>query len=843
MSNEIKIVGSPAAIPDSSDDRVDDITFQPLLEHMLNGVAYCHMLYEGGQPSDFIYLYTNPSFEQLTGLKNVTGKLVSDVIPGIRQSDPGLFEIFGSVAAGGDAVKFETSIEALGMWFSLSVYSPKQGHFVAMFDVITQRKLTEEQLKQSEETYRTLFETTVQGIVYQNTEGRIISANPAAERLLGLTLDQMQGRTSIDPRWGAIHEDGSAFLGETHPIMLAMKTGKPVSGVVMGINNPMFEHPVWIRINAIPVFKKGTDEIDYAYSSFEDITERKKAKEELEKNRQQLLQNEEQLRYVLQGSELGFWDWNIVTNEVQRNERWGEMLGYTYEELKNTTRQWTDFIYPDDRERAWQSIHDVLEGNSPAHKAEYRMLHKDGGIRWILDQANVIQRSANGKPIRMSGTHTDITERKKSEDMNRENSLRLNRILDNLFTYVALLDINGVVQEINKAPLVRGGYRREDVIGQLFYDAPLWNYDDEVRTQLIAAINAAKQGVDSRYDVAVKMGDELVPIDLQIAPVRDSSGQIIGLLPTAVDITKRKKAEETTLAAKKQLELMTATVPGVVYQFMTTPQGRWSFLYVSKGIEDLYEITAEEVYHDHLALTDRILSDDRASYIESVERSTASLSYWEHEHRIMTLNGKIKWVLGKATTQQQADGSVLWSGILTDITERVLLMQELEQLAKTDVLTGLVNRRQFLELAELEITRSRRYNNMLTIMMMDIDYFKTVNDTYGHKAGDLVLQKLATICKDVLREVDIIGRLGGEEFAVLLPETVGMEAMDVAERIRQELENASVDLPDQATTVKFTVSIGIATMTSRQETIDSLLQDADAALYQAKNSGRNKIVS
>ena len=843
MSNEIKIVGSPASIPDSSDDRVDDITFQPLLEHMLNGVAYCHMLYEGGQPSDFIYLYTNPSFEQLTGLKNVTGKLVSDVIPGIRQSDPGLFEIFGSVAAGGDAVKFETSIEALGMWFSLSVYSPKQGHFVAMFDVITQRKLTEEQLKQSEETYRTLFETTVQGIVYQNTEGRIISANPAAERLLGLTLDQMQGRTSIDPRWGAIHEDGSAFLGETHPIMLAMKTGKPVSGVVMGINNPMFEHPVWIRINAIPIFKKGTDEIDYAYSSFEDITERKKAKEELEKNRQQLLQNEEQLRYVLQGSELGFWDWNIVTNEVQRNERWGEMLGYTYEELKNTTRQWTDFIYPGDRERAWQSIHDVLEGNSPAHKAEYRMLHKDGGIRWILDQANVIQRSANGKPTRISGTHTDITERKQREDMNRENSLRLNRILDNLFTYVALLDTNGVVQEINKAPLVRGGYRREDVIGQLFYDAPWWNYDDEVRTQLIAAINAAKQGVDSRYDVAVKMGDELVPIDLQIAPVRDSSGQIIGLLPTAVDITKRKKAEETTLAAKQQLELMTATVPGVVYQFMTTPQGRWSFLYVSKGIEDLYEMTAEEIYQDHLALTDRILSDDREAYIDSVERSAANLSYWEHEHRIMTLNGKIKWVLGKATPQQQADGSVLWSGILMDITERVLLMQELEQLAKTDVLTGLVNRRQFLELAELEIARSRRYNNMLTIMMMDIDYFKTVNDTYGHKAGDLVLQKLATICKDVLREVDIIGRLGGEEFAVLLPKTVGMEAMDVAERIRQELEKAKVDLPGQATTVKFTVSIGIATMTSRQETIDSLLQDADAALYQAKNSGRNKVVS
>ena len=118
------------------------------------------------------------------------------------------------------------------------------------------------------------------------------------------------------------------------------------------------------------------------------------------------------------------------------------------------------------------------------------------------------------------------------------------KIIDNLFSYVALLDNDGVVQEVNKAPLERAGYHREEVIGHYFYDAPWWNYDENVRDQLIEAIDAAKQGYTLRYDVIVKMGDEFVPIDFQISPVRDDDGNIIGLLPTGVDITLRKKAEE-----------------------------------------------------------------------------------------------------------------------------------------------------------------------------------------------------------------------------------------------------------------------------------------------------------
>jgi diguanylate cyclase (GGDEF)-like protein/PAS domain S-box-containing protein len=426
-------------------------------------------------------------------------------------------------------------------------------------------------------------------------------------------------------------------------------------------------------------------------------------------NASALREKEEQLRYVLQGSELGFWDWNIVTNEVQRNARWAEMLGYSFSEIQNTTKQWTEFIYPDDREKAWQSINDVLEGISPAHKAEYRMLHKDGSVRWILDQANVIHRSADGKPTRMSGTHLDISERMQNEEMRREGSLRLNRILDNLFAYVALLDTNGVVQEVNKAPLDRAGYRREDVIGQYFYDAPWWNYDDEVRTQLIAAINAAKQGESSRYDVVVKMGDDLVPIDFLIAPIRDGYGQIIGLLPTAVDITERKNLED-----------------------------------------------------------------------------------------------------------------------------------ELQRQAHLDYLTGLPNRRSFMEQTEVEMSRTQRYDNTFSILMLDIDYFKQINDAHGHQAGDLVLKRLSMIFQEVLRNVDIAGRLGGEEFAIALPETGIEKAVEVAERLREIISSTEVSLP-AGLQIHFTVSIGIAALVDKNANIETLLYEADKALYRAKQTGRNKV--
>jgi len=133
-----------------------------------------------------------------------------------------------------------------------------------------------------------------------------------------------------------------------------------------------------------------------------------------------------------------------------------------------------------------------------------------------------------------------------------------------------------------------------------------------------------------------------------------------------------------------------------------------------------------------------------------------------------------------------------------------------------------------------------RYGGALSMLMIDIDRFKNINDQYGHKSGDLVLQALAQLFRETLREVDIIGRMGGEEFAVLLPATDGAQAVEVAERLRQIIAASEVELADGARK-SFTVSIGVASLSEHDASVDSLLSLADRAMYQAKQEGRNKV--
>ncbi len=163
----------------------------------------------------------------------------------------------------------------------------------------------------------------------------------------------------------------------------------------------------------------------------------------------------------------------------------------------------------------------------------------------------------------------------------------------------------------------------------------------------------------------------------------------------------------------------------------------------------------------------------------------------------------------------------------------------LEKQAHTDPLTGLANRRHFFEVAEAELARSRRYEAPLSLLMLDIDHFKEVNDAHGHRAGDRVLQQLARSCLEVLRTVDVVGRVGGEEFAILLPETDVDGAVEVAERLRAAI--AAVGIPrEEGVPLRVTVSIGVSTLAGNAN-LDTLMSQADDALYDAKHRGRNRV--
>lgn len=175
-----------------------------------------------------------------------------------------------------------------------------------------------------------------------------------------------------------------------------------------------------------------------------------------------------------------------------------------------------------------------------------------------------------------------------------------------------------------------------------------------------------------------------------------------------------------------------------------------------------------------------------------------------------------------------------------DIAERKHLEEELKRQAHLDYLTGLPNRRSFMEQAGIEMSRTQRYEKSLSMLMLDIDHFKHINDAYGHQSGDVVLKTLAEVFAEVLRNIDIVGRLGGEEFGIILPETSLEEALEVAERLREVIAARQVVFPSGVET-QFTVSIGVAALADKQAGIDTLINESDKALYRAKQSGRNKV--
>ena len=181
-------------------------------------------------------------------------------------------------------------------------------------------------------------------------------------------------------------------------------------------------------------------------------------------------------------------------------------------------------------------------------------------------------------------------------------------------------------------------------------------------------------------------------------------------------------------------------------------------------------------------------------------------------------------------------------GLITDITERKSMERQLRQLATMDDLTGTLNRRAFFAAAEQEMERAVRYGNAVSVVMFDLDHFKQVNDSHGHAVGDQALREAATALRASLRDVDILGRLGGEEFAALLPETPLAGAVEVAERLRHAVSAIRIPLDGDHPPLTLTASLGVAERLTEEITVDKVLARADLALYRAKADGRNRVM-
>ncbi|MDR3394849.1 MAG: diguanylate cyclase, partial [Parasulfuritortus sp.] len=279
-----------------------------------------------------------------------------------------------------------------------------------------------------------------------------------------------------------------------------------------------------------------------------------------------------------------------------------------------------------------------------------------------------------------------------------------------------------------------------------------------------------------------------------------------------------------------------------------------------KWSDETYRILGYEpqiMLPSHNSFLEVIHPDDREK-VASLFGQPQKGSGFDIEFRIILPDGKLRVVHGMGTVlldgpdpQPKLIGTLQdvtapepteVLGVIQDITERKELELKLAREAHTDALTGCANRRHFLELAQQELARIRRYGGKLSVLALDLDHFKLVNDRHGHHVGDLALKTLVGVCRDTLREEDVVGRLGGEEFCVLLPETGHETAIEVAERLRRAVADADVYVNGKPL-VRFTTSIGVSTATTMDLNIDRLLDRADQALYEAKDAGRNRVVA
>ncbi|MGR1182438.1 sensor domain-containing diguanylate cyclase [Aeromonas veronii] len=314
-------------------------------------------------------------------------------------------------------------------------------------------------------------------------------------------------------------------------------------------------------------------------------------------------------------------------------------------------------------------------------------------------------------------------------------------------------------------------------------------------------------------------------------PIHDKDGNLIGLCGISTDITEHKLIEARMAEQHQLLEIILANVDAHIYM----KDSLHRFLYVNQKVADLLGIPAEQIINRR---DDEVIPAASACQLWQLDNRVFETGELQAGEEMLTdpegnqhyyWSVKVPFLLG--------DGTPTLIGISSDITELHQLKEQLHQQSVCDGLTGLYNRRFFFELCEKNLSLDIRHHLTSVLMVLDVDQFKCINDRFGHPLGDSALVHLGRVMQSVLRSEDVLARIGGDEFAILLPNTTLLAAASLAERLRLQVMQSPLPLPDGDKLV-ITISAGLVE-NGEGELMESLYARADQMLYQAKQSGRN----
>ena len=539
------------------------------------------------------------------------------------------------------------------------------------------------------------------------------------------------------------------------------------------------------------------------------------------------VRSNERLEVAVSAGALGLWDLDVSGGRAVYSDRWWALLGYAPDEIQVVEGLWKSLVHPDDESAAREGLSRLLVGKTSVYDGEVRMRHKDGRWLWIHDRANAVERDGTGAARRVIGVSQDISVRKEAEEALKSERHRLQMITDNMPALITQVDRDERYTFVNAHHERVFGIRALSLIGKTMKQI----CGDAIYGGIAPRIARALSGETVRFEDAGPARGKTVDYESHYIPDRDPSGGVVGFYSMVFDISERKAAEHALVEQQKRLRGITDNLPVLIaeldhearFTFCNATYRDWLGLdpdtMIGKRIVDAVD---PKFYEPRLVQIARAYAGERVVFEQLVDLPIGE-----------------RWLQTTYIPQMRSDGSVGGMYALTsDISELKDVQKQLDAMAREDALTGLPNRRVFGEHLVNAIARCRRSGSVIAVLYLDIDRFKHINDTGGHAAGDLVLKEFSTRLLRCVRATDTVARHAGDEFVVLLDALDSLDdAGSVASKIVAAMTSNIVAL-DRPYAV--TVSIGVAMHRGDDQTSEALLAAADAALYAAKEAGRNQ---
>lgn len=424
-----------------------------------------------------------------------------------------------------------------------------------------------------------------------------------------------------------------------------------------------------------------------------------------------------------------------------------------------------------------------------------------------------------------------------NKDLTKEGLLlkieALEDVVNNVGSYIYTKDTHGRYTFVNQSVTEVFSVPLEDVIGKddsHFFDLEVYS-QLKINDQKVLSKNTL---ISSEEVNLIKSTGELKTFHTVKKTLTDDTGKIIGMCGISTDISKQKKLENLINEQNKLLDAVLNNVDAYIYM----KDDQRYFRYVNDKTAEMFGQSSEDIIGKHdedvigKEMADHFWQSDKLVF-ETNEKQTI-------EEVVDDGEGNLRHYLSIKMPYQINEDSQALIGFSTDVTELYQLKEEFKKQANTDALTGLYNRRYFFKHAAKEFSRAKRHKLAMVVISIDIDYFKKVNDKYGHPTGDRVLIEMSQNILSHLRQEDILARIGGEEFSIILPNTPLEQAKHVAQRICNT-KNKFVVNKQKNEVIDVQVSIGLVSMKASDTNFDDLFVRADNALYQAKESGRNRV--